>query len=86
MVLIESQFESLEELCNSLRNRNLSTWFDIDASALFSKTKSLQSEFKLTKKEQDDLSRYSGSLINYFELLRLFCEGHYQPMQDLLRE
>ena len=79
-VLIQNEFSNLEELCLSLRDRNLSTWFNIDGSALFSKTKSLQSEFKLTKKEQEDLSIYTSTLINYFELLRLFCEGHFQPM------
>jgi hypothetical protein len=78
--LIESEFSNLEQMCGSLRNRNLSTWFKIDGSALFSKSKSLQSEFKLSKKEQEDLSNTTKTLINYFELLRLFCEGHYQPV------
>jgi uncharacterized protein (UPF0297 family) len=35
---------------------------------------------KVTKKEKEQVTYLTKKIINYFEMLRLFCEGHFERL------
>ena len=82
MASIEKESTSLKKLCTARRESQLANWFGQKKD----QKEGTEPEDDHEQQHLDQIKQHCQSLCQYFSVLQLFCEGHFKPLQNLLRE